>query len=121
MRLLVLMSLLLSFSAGAHHSTVANFTQEIITVEGVIDQVRYKNPHASVLMKNTAEDGKKTYWLIEMDARTTLQRRGVTLERLSVGSRIVASGRKGKREYTMFLREIIFEDGSKFTSSGLEE
>lgn len=121
MKFLVIFLLLLSFSASAHHSTAANFTQEIIKVEGVIEQVRYKNPHASVLIKNTTEDGKETYWLIETDAKTTLARRGVTLERLAIGSKIVASGRKGKREYTLYLREIVFEDGSKFTSSGLEE
>lgn len=121
MRYLLSLLLPVSIAASAHHSTVANFTQEIITVEGVIEQVRYKNPHASVLIKNTAEDGKETYWLIETDAKTTLARRGVTLERLAIGSKIVASGRKGRREYTLYLREIIFEDGSKFTSNGLEE
>jgi 2-keto-4-pentenoate hydratase len=115
MRLLVLMSLLLSFSVGAHHSTVANFTQEIITVEGVIEQVRYKNPHASVLIKNIAEDGKEVFWLIETGARTTLERQGITLERLAVGSKITAMGRKGRRQYTMYLRDIVFEDGSVFS------
>jgi len=104
----------ISFAVGAHHSTVANFTQEIISVEGVIEKVRYQNPHASVLVKNTDADGKEVYWLIETGARTTLERRGVTLERLRVGSKIQATGQKGRRKYTMYLQEITFEDGSKF-------
>jgi len=99
----------------AHHSTATNFTQEIISVEGVIEQVRYQNPHASVLIKNTDETGHETYWLIETGARTTLERQGVTLERLKIGSKISATGRKGRREYTMYLQEITFEDGSIFT------
>jgi len=110
--------LLLSYSANAHHSTVANFTQEIITVDGVIEQVRYKNPHASVLVKNTADNGKEVFWLIEMGAKTTLERQGVTLDRLAVGSTITASGQKGRRQYTMYLREIVFEDGSVFSPEG---
>ncbi len=105
---------------SAHHSTATNFTQEIITVDGVIEKVRYQNPHASVLIKHTAEDGKEIYWLIETGARTTLERQGITLERLAVGAKIQATGRKGRRQYTMYLKEIVFEDGSKFTPTGDE-
>lgn len=99
---------------AAHHSTNANFTQEIISVDGVIERVRFVNPHASVLIKNTDEQGKETYWLIESGARTTLERQGVTLEHLEIGSQITATGRKGRREFTMYLQKIIFEDGSEF-------
>lgn len=106
----------ISLAADAHHSTAANFTQEIITVEGVIEKVRYQNPHASVLIKSTDATGKEIYWLIETGARTTLERKGVTLERMAVGSKIQATGRKGRRQYTMYLQEITFEDGSKFTA-----
>jgi Cu/Ag efflux protein CusF len=105
---------LASLAASAHHSTVANFTQEIISAEGVIEKVRFQNPHASVLIKNTDADGKEIFWLIEMGAKTTLERKGVTLDRLRVGSKIQATGQKGRRKYTMFLQEITFEDGSKF-------
>lgn len=101
--------------SAAHHSTATNFTQEIITVEGVIEKVRFQNPHASVLIKNTDDAGKEIYWLIETGARTTLERKGVTMERLAIGSKIQATGRKGRRQYTMYLQEITFEDGTIFT------
>jgi 2-keto-4-pentenoate hydratase len=113
--LFALLVLLISPFAAAHHSTATNFTQEVITVDGVIEKVRYQNPHASVLIKNTAEGGEETFWLVETGARTTLERQGVTLDRLSVGSRITATGLKGRRKYTMYLREIVFEDGSVFS------
>lgn len=106
--------LLISFTGYAHHSTNANFTQEIISVEGVIERVRFVNPHASVLIKNTDAEGKETYWLIESGARTTLERQGVTLEHLEIGSKITATGRKGRRENTMYLQKIIYEDGTEF-------
>jgi len=57
-------------TANAHHATVANFTQEIIAVDGVIEQVRYQNPHSSILIKHTSEEGEETYWLIETGANT---------------------------------------------------
>jgi len=110
-----LLILLVSGVANAHHSTAANFTQEVITVDGVIEKVRYQNPHASVLIRNTADDGKETFWLIETGARTTLERQGITLDRLAVGSQITATGLKGRRKYTMYLQDIVFEDGSVFS------
>ena len=106
--------LLVSSPANSHHSTNANFTQEIIAVEGVIERVRFQNPHASVLIKNTDEQGVETFWLIESGARTTLERQGVTLDLLEIGSAIKATGRKGRREFTMYLKEIEFEDGTVF-------
>ena len=76
------------FRLSAHHSTNANFTQEIISVDGVIERVRFQNPHASVLIKNTDEQGKETFWLIESGARTTLERQGVSLDILKVGAKV---------------------------------
>jgi hypothetical protein len=99
---------------AAHHSTNANFTQEIISIEGLIEQVRFQNPHASVLIKNIDDTGSERFWLIESSSRTTLQRQGVTFERLEVGEKIIARGRKGRRNYTMYLQSIDFEDGTTF-------
>ena len=105
----------LSLPVNAHHATVSNFTQEIISVEGVIEKVRFQNPHSSILIRNESDDGNEIYWLIETGAKTTLVRKGVTLDRMAIGSKIVATGRKGRRQYTMLLQEIVFEDGSTFT------
>jgi hypothetical protein len=110
---------LVMLTANAHHATVTNFTQEIITVDGVIEQVRYQNPHSSILIKHTSEEGEQTYWLIETGARTTLERKGVNLDGLMIGARIQATGRKGRRQYTMYLHEIVFEDGTVFDVEGL--
>jgi 2-keto-4-pentenoate hydratase len=100
--------------AGAHHSTVANFTREVISVDGVIEQVRFQNPHASVLIRHADESGNDVYWLVETAAKTTLQRKGITLDVLAVGSKVTATGLKGRRAHTMYLQQIAFEDGQVF-------
>ena len=105
----------LSTPVNAHHATVTNFTQEIISVDGVIEQVRFQNPHSSILINSSSDDGNDVYWLIETSAKTTLVRKGVTMERLAAGAKIKATGRKGRRQFTMLLQEIVFEDGSIFT------
>jgi hypothetical protein len=116
MKKILLIALLLSapFLVSAHHSTAANFTQEIISVEGTIERVRFQNPHSSVLIKNTDDQGEETFWLIESVGRTTLERQGVSFDLLEVGSMVKATGRKGRREFTMYLRDIEFEDGAVF-------
>ena len=114
-RLLTLLACLIPVAATAHHSTVANFTREIISVDGVIEKVRYQNPHASILIKHTDEDGKDVFWLVETAAKTTLQRKGITLDVLAEGTKVTAYGLKGRRQYTMYLKEIHFEDGRVFT------
>jgi hypothetical protein len=116
MKKILLIAVLLSapFLIRAHHSTAANFTQEIISVEGTIERVRFQNPHSSVLIKNTDDQGEETFWLIESVGRTTLERQGVSFDLLEVGSMVKASGRKGRREFTMYLRDIEFEDGAVF-------
>ena len=116
MKKILLIAVLLSapFLISAHHSTAANFTQEIISVEGTIERVRFQKPHSSVLIKNTDDQGEETFWLIESVGRTTLERQGVSFDLLEVGSMVKASGRKGRREFTMYLRDIEFEDGAVF-------
>ena len=116
MKKILLIAVLLSapFLVSAHHSTAANFTQEIISVDGTIERVRFQNPHSSVLIKNTDDQGEETFWLIESVGRTTLERQGVSFDILEVGSVVKASGRKGRREFTMYLRDIEFEDGAVF-------
>ena len=100
--------------AAAHHSTNANFTQEIIAVEGVIEQVRYQNPHSSILIKSIDEAGTESFWLLESGARTTLERQGVFFDHLEIGAKVIATGRKGRRQFTMYLQKLQFEDGSEF-------
>ena len=116
MKKILLIAVLLSapFLISAHHSTAANFTQEIISVEGTIERVRFQNPHSSVLIRNTDDQGEETFWLIESVGRTTLERQGVSFDLLEVGSMVKATGRKGRREFTMYLRDIEFEDGAVF-------
>ena len=114
-RLTLFFALAISASAVAHHSTVANFTREVVSVDGVIEQVRYQNPHASILIKHTDDSGKDVFWLVETAAKTTLQRKGITLDVLAVGSKVTATGLKGRRQYTMYLQSIEFDDGRVFT------
>ena len=117
MRLVMFLTILcyVPVVTNAHHSTAANFTQEIISVEGVIERVRFQNPHSSVLIKNMDETGNEVYWLVESSSSTSLRRKGASFESFEIGSKVKVTGLRGRRQYTMYLREITFEDGTIFT------
>ena len=107
------LTLVVCTTTNAHHATSANFTQEIVSVDGVVEQVRYQNPHTSLLVSQISADGKKSYWLLETVGRTTLARRGVAQDRLVVGKKIHATGQNGRRQNTMYLHELEYEGGRK--------
>jgi DNA/RNA endonuclease YhcR with UshA esterase domain len=117
-KLVLIVTLLWVGEALAHHSTATNFTQEIIEINGVVEQIRFQNPHTSILVKVEAGAGEAPFWLVESDARSTYVRRGVDLDVIAKGSKVTVTGRKGVRPNTMFLREVLFEDGTRFTSNG---
>jgi len=104
----------------AHHSTAANFTQEIIEISGVIEQVKFQNPHTSLLIRVDAAEGSAPFWLVESDAKSTFERKGINTDSLAIGSKVTVSGRKGLRPNTMFLRELLMENGKHFSSSGTD-
>lgn len=107
--------------ASAHHSTATNFTREIIEISGVLKEVRFLNPHISMLIESTNSTGEPIFFLVESDARSTYERKGINLLELPEGTSVTVSGRKGIRPYTLYLRTAIFSDGTRFTSDGVEE
>lgn len=119
--LVSLMMVVICLPLSAHHSTAVNFTREIIEIQGEIEQIRFQNPHTSFVIKTAEANETGLYWLVESDARSTYERKGLDLGAVDAGAAVTITGRKGLRPNTMYLREIRFEDGRVFTSSGLEE
>jgi hypothetical protein len=58
---------LLPVPVGAHHGTNQSYDRSApITVEGVVTEFRYKNPHPQLFIDVTDKDGKTTPWAIEI-------------------------------------------------------
>ena len=58
--------------ANAHHSFAATFTEEIIVVEGVVERVKFSNPHVIVYFTVTDETGQEATWLAEGGATNAM-------------------------------------------------
>ena len=109
------LSLSLTTSVQAHHS-LSMYTDERVTVEGTIEEVRAVNPHVAILIKTANEAAP--YFLIETESRINLvDYQGVDLDVLQPGMRITATGLKGKRENTMFLHVGGITPGERPTAS----
>lgn len=82
-----------SWLSHAHHSFSATFSAgDKITVEGVVTEWSFKNPHVLVYFDVTNEDGSVTNWVSEGAAATNMRRRGWGVDTFSAGERIRVTG-----------------------------
>lgn len=112
----VLAILGLAAAAGAHHSVPVNFDQaREISIEGVLTQILWVNPHAHFRLDVMNPDGTTVEWLVEMGASNTMKRAGFPMDRFAVGDRITVIGAPGRRDRTILLEETVLKDGTHLT------
>ena len=75
--------------AGAHHSTAAFDTTQVVKIEGTITQFRWTNPHASIKLDGVSEgDTPDGLWTVEMTAPNILINQGWTRTALKPGDKV---------------------------------
>jgi hypothetical protein len=74
--------------AEAHHSNSAFYVTKVITIKGVVKEVKWSNPHIWVIV--TVDDGKgnKMDWKVEGRPPGILLRSGWTPKSIQVGETI---------------------------------
>lgn len=87
---------LLSSAAVGHHAYDANYTRDVGSIEGVVIDVFWANPHVQYYLEVTGDDGTNKVWIVESDNLNVMGRDGWTSETLQVGNRIRVSGRLGR-------------------------
>lgn len=97
-RLLILSAVLsvLAGTADAHHSIAGMYDQSRrVTLDGVIAQYQFVNPHPFVVVDVTT-NGTTQSWKAELDNRWELQNVGMTPTTFNAGDRVVVSGSPGR-------------------------
>jgi hypothetical protein len=99
--------------AAAHHSVSMYDRNHPITVEGVVREFRWSNPHAMLEMATEPKPGQPSkIWVIELSSPGVMTRAGWTKRSLAPGDRIAAElgplrdGRPGG-----VLSKVTFPDG----------
>jgi len=93
----ITMILCIHFPLHAHHSIVSQYDPEVITtIEGVVTEVWFKNPHSRVYVEVTGENGEKELWETETYPRSILLRRGWKANDLKKGDVVLVQGRRAR-------------------------
>lgn len=103
---------------SAHHSVPVNFDQsKEVSIEGVLTEIKWVNPHAHFRVNVKQPDGSVLEWLVEMGATNTMKRAGFPMERFMVGQRYTVIGPPGRRNRAVLLDEVVMPDGTHLTPS----
>lgn len=100
--------------AWAHHSTAEFDYGKTMTVEGVVKEVQWTNPHSYLQVLAKGPDGATVQWGVEIGAPALNVKLGWRKDSVKIGDRItltIAPARDGRTFGT--LRFLTYADGRK--------
>ncbi|HZL93646.1 MAG TPA: DUF6152 family protein [Vicinamibacterales bacterium] len=104
-----------SAPALAHHSAAMFEEKKTVTVEGVVKEFQFTNPHSWLLVDVKDKNGKVTTWGFEAEGPSTLQRAGIRPSEFPVGTKLTITGRPMKDGRPAAIWEYaVRADGKKF-------
>ena len=95
--LAVLVGLLFTTPADAHHAFAAEFDANApVMLKGKVTKVEWINPHAWLHLDVVGEDGTVVSWMVEGGTPNTLLRAGINKNTIPIGTEIVVRGYQSK-------------------------
>ena len=109
----ILIALFVNTSAQSHHSVFAEYDiNGSLTIEGIVKEIWFKNPHVRFFVEVTDKYGTKVVWNTHGHNPSMLRRAGWTRDSLQVGEKIIMSGDPTyDGSPKLFIRKIIMSDG----------
>jgi hypothetical protein len=104
--------------AWAHHSFAVYDMSQNVEFKGVVEEVKFRNPHMAMTLIVTGENGeKKTINFAEGAPANMLARLGLKPEYIEPGKTITAIGAPRRDDPNVwFLKAIILPDGTRFNA-----
>ncbi|MGD2133983.1 MAG: DUF6152 family protein [Maricaulaceae bacterium] len=95
-------------AALAHHSMERFDATQTITIQGVVTEFEWANPHVYIYLDQVTDDGETVAWQVEGFPPSILRRQGWTRDMLNVGDTLSVTGNPSKIEEnaTMFLTSM---------------
>ena len=76
-----------------HHSFVAFFlTDQTTTIEGVVTEFWFENPHSRIYLEVANEAGEAELWMAEGGSKNNLIRRGWNRDTIKTGMELIVTG-----------------------------
>lgn len=86
-------------TAWAHHSIDADFTPGAsITINAIVTEFRFINPHPYVRAEELSSDGEAKEWMLMLDDRWEMVEAGFSRSTFQSGDELVVTGRPSRRE-----------------------
>jgi hypothetical protein len=84
-------------TAFGHHASNLDYDQDTVgTIEGVVQDIFWSNPHIHVYLTVAKEDGSTETWDMEGPNLSSLKRRGVSRDMVQIGDEIEITGTLGR-------------------------
>ena len=115
---------LLALPARGHHSFAAAYNMsEMITVKGVITQVRLQNPHSWFFLEVKDASGKTQKWAFEAGTPSGMIRNGYKRDVIKQGTEVTIKGFRARdaSQNMGMLRELTTADGQVYGMFGPQE
>lgn len=97
----------------AHHSGEMFEPEKTVTLQGVVKEFRYINPHSWLIVDVAKDDGTTETWGFEAEGPSVLMRRGVFKSDLQPGDKITVTARPMRDGRPAGIwSEIVKEDGT---------
>ncbi|MYF68486.1 MAG: hypothetical protein F4181_00225 [Proteobacteria bacterium] len=106
-----------SGSGFAHHSFSAHYDIEVeVTLEGVVTDYQFINPHVLVFLDVTNAAGEVEQWIAESNSPSLFRRRGgLRADSLEAGDAITLAGHPSRvNPNDLHISLIVFPDGTEF-------
>jgi hypothetical protein len=115
--LLIVLSIavLTTTPAASHHAFSPVYdSKRTITVDGVVTEFRFVNPHAMMLMDVTDKSGKVAKWNVEFAGRLNLEEAGWSASSIKPGERVKVTGNPAwQSSQRMAFVKLVRADGSE--------
>ena len=113
------MAAFLAVPALAHHSGTMFEETKIVTLEGVVKEFQYTNPHSWLLVDVTGADGKVVTWGFEAEGPTTLMMMQIRRSDFTPGTKLTITGHpmKDGRPAASWVKAVR-SDGKEFFPRG---
>lgn len=115
---IAVLGILTANNCRAHHSYAAEFdANSPTTIEGVVKEVWFKNPHVRYYITVADSEGVEVTWDARGLSPVKLVRQGWTKKTIQVGDRIKVFGHGGHTNKTILsILDITLDDGRVLTS-----
>lgn len=86
----------IALPAAAHHSRAIYDRERRITIDGVVTQFEWGNPHVYLYVETQSDTGNPVVWAVEHGTTTSLRRRGWSSDTFAAGDRVTVQANPSK-------------------------